>query len=417
MPKVHIIGAGLAGLSAAVRLAGQGYDVAVYEGAGQAGGRCRSFHDKELDHLIDNGNHLLLSGNHAAHEFLTEIGSQDSLEGPPHAKFPFVDLKTGDRWVVDLNDGKIPFWVFDRNKRIPGTKLSDYLPALKVAFAGPGKTVDDLVPTGNVLYERFWDPMTVAVLNMTTDKGAANLLGRVLRETFFAGGEQCRPLIAKQGLGPSFIAPALAFLENKGMPVQFNRRAKALTIENGRVANIGFTQGEERVLIGEQVIVAVPPERAAKLIPELTVPRDGEVIVNAHFRLAEPVAPWSGENLLGLVNATAHWAFVRSNIISLTISAAGEVAEKSHDELIPHLWAEITQAFDLDGTPYQAARIIKEKRATFDQSPDSVAKRPKTKTDLANLYLAGDWTDTGLPATIEGAIRSGHAAARAVKNG
>jgi len=417
VPKTHIIGAGLSGLSAAVRLAGQGHDVSIYEGAGQAGGRCRSFHDKELDHLIDNGNHLLLSGNHAAREYLAAIGSDHSLEGPDQARFPFMDLKTGERWTVSLNDGFIPFWIFDPARRIPNTKITDYLSALKVVAAGRNRTVTDLVPRDNLLYERFWDPLAVAVLNMPSDRGAAHLLGRVLRETFLAGGEACRPRIARDGLGPSFIAPALSYLQRRGHPVQFNRRAKALHIEDGRVAKIAFSQGEERVFIGEQVLLAVPPERAAELIPGLSVPGEGEVIVNAHFRMAEKVEPWSGENILGLINSTAQWAFLRDNIISLTISAAGDIAERRHNDLIPHLWAEVCQAFDLGDRQYLAARLIKEKRATFDQSPESVARRPSAKTSLANVFLAGDWTDTGLPATIEGAIRSGHKAAALIARG
>lgn len=414
MPKIHVIGAGLAGLSAAVRLAYAGHQVTVYESSGKAGGRCRSFHDNELDHLIDNGNHLLLSGNQAALAYLKEIGSADSLEGPTKARFPFIDLETNERWVVELNNGPIPLWMLDPGKRIPNTTTTDYLSAWKVLTAGPKKSVGDLVPDTHPLYDRFWDPLTVAVLNMPTSKGSAQLLGRVLRETFLAGGQACCPRIAKEGLGPSFIDPALEFLEKRGFPVKFKHRVKGLRMEDGRVTRIEFTEGEQRVLIGEHVILAVPPRRAAGLIPDLKVPPDGEVIVNAHFRLTEKVAPWSGEIVLGLVNSKAQWAFVRDNIISLTISAAGDIADEQHADLISQLWTEVCRAFDLGDISYEAARIIKEKRATFDQSPDSVALRPQTKTEFANLYLAGDWTDTGLPATIEGAIRSGQAAAQMV---
>src|SRR5215467_6578690 len=118
---VHIIGAGLAGLSAAVRLAIPNFRVVVHEATAFAGGRCRSYHDASLGMTIDNGNHLLLSGNHAALAFLRAIGSANRLIGPPSAEFPFFDLKNQSRWTLRFDDGRLPFWIFDRKRRVPGT--------------------------------------------------------------------------------------------------------------------------------------------------------------------------------------------------------------------------------------------------------------------------------------------------------
>ena len=164
------------------------------------------------------------------------------------------------------------------------------------------------------------------------------------------------------------------------------------------------------------VIIALPPSHAGQLVPGLTVPEEGDVIVNAHFRVAEPIAPPQGIPFMGLINATAHWVFIRKNVVSLTISAANDVADQTAEELIPLLWREASAALQLNGQNYTAARIIKEKRATFDQSPAGVSNRHAATTEFQNLILAGDWTDTGLPATIEGAVRSGQTAARLVLN-
>jgi len=145
---------------------------------------------------------------------------------------------------------------------------------------------------------------------------------------------------------------------------------------------------------------------------------DGDAaIVNAHFKMPRPLEVPHAVSLLGLVNAKTHWIFTRGNIISLTISAADTLGldRMAEDELLPLLWREVCEALKLPhDTTYEAARLIRERRATFDQSPASVAKRPKARGHYANLTLAGDWVDNGLPATIEGSIRSGERAAKAV---
>ena len=115
MPRtVHVVGAGLAGLAAAVRLAARGEGVVLHEAAGQAGGRCRSYHDPVLDMVIDNGNHLVLSGNRAALSYLETIGASAGLVGPATAEFAFIDLASGERWTLRINDGRLPRWIFHR---------------------------------------------------------------------------------------------------------------------------------------------------------------------------------------------------------------------------------------------------------------------------------------------------------------
>src|SRR6266404_5492128 len=127
---VHIVGAGLAGLAAAVRLAGAGRKVVLHEASGHAGGRCRSYFDTELGCRIDNGNHLLLSGNHAALDYLERVGALGTLEGPSKAIFPFIDAATGQRWTVEPNRGPVPWWILQENRRVPGSRATDYLAAL-----------------------------------------------------------------------------------------------------------------------------------------------------------------------------------------------------------------------------------------------------------------------------------------------
>ncbi|MEE1569936.1 MAG: FAD-dependent oxidoreductase, partial [Alphaproteobacteria bacterium] len=144
---IHIIGAGLAGLAAAVRLAQAGYRPTLYESADHAGGRCRSLFETTLERLIDNGNHLLLSGNKAAMDYLHAIGAHRELSVAPRAVYPFVDIRDGRRWSVRPNRGRIPWWIFSQSSRVPESRPWDYFAALSLALAQPGKTVADCFDT------------------------------------------------------------------------------------------------------------------------------------------------------------------------------------------------------------------------------------------------------------------------------
>lgn len=413
----HIIGLGVAGLSAAVRLVEAGRKVALYDGAKVAGGRCRSFHDAKLDCLIDNGNHLLLSGNKSALSYLDLLGARHELEIANEATFAFADLKSRGRWSVTLNDGLIPWWIFNKQKSIPDASLGEYKSALKFPFAGNKATIANLTGDSGALFDRFWEPMTWAVLNTTPERASAKLMWAVLRETFAKGGTACRPMIAKRGLSETFVDPALAYLEKHGVTDSFNAPLKELEIKDNSITKLHI--GDAVIELGshDDVVLAVPRAQAARLLPNLSMPDGDAAIVNAHFKMAEPLSPQYAVPLLGLVNAKTHWIFTRGNIISLTISAADALGldRLSEEDFLPVLWQEVCQALQLpDGTNYESGRLIRERRATFDQSPASVAKRPKPRGAFSNLTLAGDWVDNGLPATIEGSIRSGEIAAKAV---
>ena len=197
---VHIIGAGISGLAAAVRLANAGCRLCLHEATQQAGGRCRSYFDAATNLTIDNGNHLLLSGNRHAVAYARSIGTEAGLVGPKQAQFPFVDLSTGQRWLLDLGDGRLPLWVLDEGRRVPDTSLRDYLALMPLIWARKRKLVGDAIRCDGTLYDRLVQPLLLAALNVDPPEGSAGLAGAVVRETLLAGGQACRPLIARDGL-------------------------------------------------------------------------------------------------------------------------------------------------------------------------------------------------------------------------
>lgn len=414
---VHVIGAGLAGLAAAVSLAGAGVPVIVHEAAGHAGGRCRSFYEAGLGCRIDNGNHLLLSGNSAASAYLHTIGAGGALTGPARAAFPFVDLATGERWTVAPNAGRIPWWIFSPSRRIPGTRPREYLSALRLARASDTETVRDCVGDDGALFRRFWEPLTLAALNTSPEDGAALLLWAVVRETFFRGEPHCRPRIARDCLAAAFVDPALRYLADRDNCVRLRKRVREIGYQDGRAVGLSFADGEAIRLSGsESVVVAVPPAQAADLVPGIVTPLGSRAIVNVHFRVAQGQR---ASPVIGVINGLCHWIFVRDGMASVTVSAADALAERPNVDIARRTWAEVSRI--LTGAagpdaPLPAHRIIKEKRATFAQTPSNLARRPGPMTRWRNLFLAGDWTATALPATIEGSIRSGNTAAQAVSH-
>jgi hydroxysqualene dehydroxylase len=411
---VHIIGAGLAGLAAALRLSARGLRVIVHEATAFAGGRCRSYHDAVLGMNIDNGNHLLLSGNHAALAFLREVGAERLLVGPQRAEFPFVDLSNRERWTLRLNDGRLPLWIVDPVRRVPGTRARDYLPLSRLLFASGKKAVGDVIDCSGPLYARLVEPLLLAALNIDPPQGSARLARAIVRETLAAGGQACRPLIARDGLGPTLIEPALDTLQRRGATVRFEHQLRGMRLAADRVEALDF--GHEAVMLGtaDAVVLAVPPYAAAALLGGLVVPNEFRAIVNAHFR-AEP--PPGQPPIVGVLSGTVQWIFAFPGRLSVTISAGDRYLDADREALAKQIWSEVAI---VAGLPEPAAnslppwQIVRERRATFAATPAQDARRPGADMQWRNLALAGDWTNTGLPATIEGAIRSGNRAAELI---
>ena len=407
---MHIVGAGLAGLAAAIGLVGTGRKIVVHELARHAGGRCRSYFEPSLGLTVDNGNHLLLSANHAALAFLRTIGAEEKLVGPEEAEFAFADLASGERWLLRPNKGRVPWWIFSAARRVPGTRPADYLALTGLLPLRRDRKLVELIDCKGTLYERLSRPVFLAALNTDPAEASALLASAILRETLARGGSACRPLVAEGGLGAAFIDPALAYLEREGVKLCFDHQLRRFQLAGDKVAALDFGEDIVRLAESDRVILAVPAKVASLFLPELSAPNEFRAIVNAHFKLDPPKTL---PKVLGIINGTAEWLFAFPGRISATISAADRWIEPHRELLAQKIWADIAKLTGL-GEELPPWLIVKERRATFAALPHENAKRPGAQTRWRNLFLAGDWTATGLPATIEGAIRSGNKAAQLV---
>ena len=452
--QIHIIGAGLSGLAAAVELTHmkslgklpQDIDITLHEGSTHAGGRCRSFEDKKLGCDIDNGNHLMMSGNHSLRHYLETIGNayHTGLTGPDQAIYPFADLLIQKSWRLKLNPSRLPLWMFQADNRVPNTNWRDYLPMLKFLGAKPDQVISDLLPADVPGYEQLWEPLILGVMNAEAHQASAILMKQVIRETFMRGGKQCRPLIAAEGLSDLFVDPALEHLAKAGVKVRFSHRLREISFNKDQsqlkaLHFAGSVTGETiHIHPQDHVIFALPVSVMSAMMPDQDWPVGTSPILNIHYRLPEaytlPADFCDGattENsclrpavFFGMVGTVTQWVFLKQQIASVTVSAAEYHMQRNPAELADEIWQEVSKGMALtgavtraDGQAYQPLaetppyRIVREKRATFLQTPENVAKRPATQGVAQNMYLAGDWTDTALPCTIEGSLRSGQKAA------
>jgi phytoene dehydrogenase-like protein len=254
-------------------------------------------------------------------------------------------------------------------------------------------------------HRRFLAPLIIAALNTEPEQASAPLAAQILRDTFARGA--VRPYLPRNGLSASLIDPALVYLEARGGEIAYGLRLRRLERRNDQVTGLHFAETVVPLRAGDRVILATPATVAGELVEGLTVPDDFRPIVNVHF--AGEVA--SPDPFIGLVGGLAEWVFFKPGHVSITVSAATRAVEETPERIAARCWDDLLKGGLVRGA-LPLYRVVKEKRATFAATPVQLARRPAAATPLANLFLAGDYTATGWPATMESAVRSGQEAAR-----
>jgi len=412
--RVVVVGGGFAGLAAAVRLGRGGAQVTLLERRPFLGGRAYSFADPATGEVVDNGPHALMGAYTEALDFLREIGASAKLRVQPRLRVALAHPELGVGEVAG-----------DRVRLLAG--------ALRLAArdrALAGRTVAQAladVGQSRAACERFWHPLAIATLNEAPEMAAAAPFAAVLRRAFFAGARAARFALAAVPLSELYTADARHAIEAAGGSVVTGAAVASLALEAEHARAVLLRDG--RRVDADAVILAVPCAALLRLLPpalraappfRALAAVGTSPIVSVHLWLDRPVG-W-GSSFLGLLGGRAQWLFdcgpARDGgrrVASVT-SGARFWNDASDEAIAAEVLADAGAVLPaLRAARCTRALVVRERHATISLTPAADAVRPRVTTPLANLFLAGDWVQTGLPATIEGAVQAGReAAARAL---
>jgi squalene-associated FAD-dependent desaturase len=444
--RVVVVGAGFAGLAAAIRLQERRYPVLLLERRGILGGRATSYVDAPSGEDVDNGTHLMLAAYRQTLDLLRRAGAGDLLVVQDRLRLDYVD----DRGFTSLDcPGLIAplhlLWGI-LGLRLPWrARLQALRFGLAVRFGKPpaGLTLAqyfERTGQGSEARRLLWDPLATAVLNETPERGDARLFHRVMQEAFLASHAASRAVFLRRGWAVVHDRLA-AYFEARGGTLRRRAIAEAVELDAGRVRGVRFVQRaasrDERragkasasaVAEADAVVLACPWTEVAGLLPashrEPFAPLErlgASPIVSVEMWLDRVVVD---RVMVGLRDSEMEWVFDKGRLfgregapqhLSFIVSAARRDLARPNAELVASAEATLRRYFPaMAGAAVTRSLVLRDPAATFASTPELEALRPGPGTPVAGLFLAGDWTNTGLPATIEGAVRSGDAAADAV---
>ncbi len=437
MKPVVVVGAGLSGLAAGVALASRSIPVLLLERRPYAGGRAYSFRDRTTGDVIDNGQHLLIAGYARTRAYLETIGSAHLLDIQTTPELLFHHPRRGYLRLsfpalpspLHLLGGVLASNLFALGDK-PGVLRAGAAIARESASASgvpPDWTIDRWLDRHGASAEArasFWHPLAISIMNEKPGAASARVFVRSLREAFLSHRAGAALAIPRAGLSELLVDPAVSYIRARGGDVRFGVDVAETMEEGGKAARVRTKDGA--AVDASSVILAVPSTNVARLLPASRHPdfhlreissTAMSPILCIHLWYDHRVSPHA---VLGVLGRSVQWVFRHARVnaggerLSLVISAAYEDTALTNEALVARGIGDCVAIFGEGAQrPYHAV-VIREKRATFSLSPEVEALRPGVRTPVSNLFLAGDWTATGLPATVEGAIRSGESAAGCV---
>ncbi len=435
MKKVIIVGAGVAGISAAMKLCDAGCELEIFEQKLQVGGRISAVHDLASGDTLDNGQHLLTGAYTRFLQILRQLGASESITVQKSLTIPFFS-KYGssilDSSVFPGSLGLLAGLLSMRQIKF-SSKLRALNLLLKIKFGSLNEDSDCLTFLLNHNQQKdmldfFWEPLVLATINAPLPKAPTKLMINVLKKAFLAERKSSVLIFPALDLA-SLVEPFAKYTENRGVKLNLGKKVSRIIIENNTFRAIELSDGT--IIHAEKAIIAVPDYCLAKIIPE----QYQSILPNYKFEYSPilSVYYWFDKDYFdfdfaGIVGYKSQWIFNRRRIvkshpgkfaghITITVSAADELLKLSLQDIAKFIFEELKDVLNLDGSIQPLRhRVILEKFATPLFTVESEKKRPQEKTHISGLFIAGDWCDTGLPATIEGAAISGRKAADEIIN-
>ena len=441
MFDVVIIGGGLSGLAASVKLVAKGARILLLEKAPRLGGRCYSFVDNKTDDVVDNGQHILLGAYHNLIEYLDIIGTKYLLKKTSLLSLPIYDPNRG-RGVfqvsnlpkpLNLTSAMLKFKLlsFKERKKLlkVGSELKGWNNKLesKLSSMAIEDWLNSLDQSAEVK-KLFWYPIAISIMNEKPESASALLFARALRTAFLGKKSDSSILIPIVGQTQLYSDAAAELLDKRKSKILLNTAVDSIEITGDRIISIKLRDGEK--VTANYYISSLPPQQLQRILPsklKTIKPFDtlgryiSAPIISFHL--------WFDKNFMdvdfiGLANCNLQWLFdrrkfiksdKRTGFISAVISGAHDYVNLTKEKLLSLALHDIYKVYpESRKTKLIHSIIIKEKRATFSATNDVEKIRPSTQTPLLNFYIAGDWTNTGLPATIESAVISGFKAAELI---
>ena len=311
--SIHIIGAGLAGLSCAINLLKEkNRKIILYEASSLYGGRCRSYNEKNFNCLLDNGNHLIIKAYKNTFNYLKKINAHKKLLTNKKTFYPFVDIKESEMWNVKPYSFVLPWWIFFKSCRPRNVSFLDFIKSFKIFFAKKNQTVADLLEKDSLIYKRFWKPFTIAVLNTHPNEASAKVLWRIIMKTLFFNNDPLRPFVVKKSLNDSLIKPAVKKILDQGSNIKCNTRLKKIIFKNNFAEEMIFNKNTIKIGKDELIVLAVTPNVASKILPNIKTPKKTNCIINIHFKLNRKynkIKLPDGSFFVGVIGGVVDWIF------------------------------------------------------------------------------------------------------------